>query len=73
MCPLAAPSRSGSGSARRGRACSSAVGLLAADRFIFNQLFDALLRIDRAKAEASFPDVFAEDAERPDWDDEADE
>lgn len=36
------------------------------------QSYDALLRIDRAKAEASFPAVFAGDVELPEEDDDDD-
>lgn len=35
--------------------------------------YEALLRIDRARAESSFPEVFAEDNDgMPDWDEEDD-
>ncbi len=32
--------------------------------------YDQLLRLDVKRAMASFPEVFAEDAEAPDWDDD---
>lgn len=35
--------------------------------------YEALLRIDVKKAQVSFPEIFAEDAEEPDWSDEWDD
>ncbi|NJM81656.1 MAG: hypothetical protein HC844_03470 [Tabrizicola sp.] len=32
--------------------------------------YEALLRIDRARAELAFPEIFAPDYDVPDWDDE---
>ena len=49
-------------------------GLLEAAEDPFDPAsYEALLRLDLKRTQASFPEIFVEDADEPDWDDFDDE